>query len=280
MFRRYDCTTVSRMLPLHAGGDLDTRHQAAVDEHLHACLNCFREFRELASLRGQLRAAAEEPLPEGILDGFTEDVMARVRSGEVGPVAVPPRASVLRLPRVLAAAAVLAVAGLAVTLNLESSGSGPRTLSDLPLVADDVVEAPRAEGDRQAIGWPAPSIRDVGGSGLPAFGDGAQGTPASGGSLSGRIGPMNHSPMNTSGLSLDDRFMTGTPQLSIGQLEEMLGLHFDGKMKVAVQQVEVPSQPGEKMHLFLLTEGRLQELAESGLLRTQFQRLPESADGR
>ncbi len=101
------------MLPLHAGGDLDPRHVHAVDGHLQGCLTCFREFREYASLRVQLGVLAEEPLPEGILDGFTEDVMARVEIGEPGPAAEAPGPAVLRwpvLPRLAAAAAVLLVA--------------------------------------------------------------------------------------------------------------------------------------------------------------------------
>ncbi len=77
------------MLPLHVGGDLDPKHVGTVDAHLKQCLSCFREFREFAVMRGRLGVLAEKPLPEGVLEGFTEEVMARIQVGEPGPAAVP-----------------------------------------------------------------------------------------------------------------------------------------------------------------------------------------------
>ena len=161
MLRRYNCSTVRDMLPLHVGGDLDPRHTGPVDEHLHACLGCFREFRELATMRGRLGVLAEEPLPEGVLDGFTEEVMARIAVGEPGPAAEPPRPSLLRLPSVrLAAAAVLLLAlSLAVTLGGDEPGPGP--VGSSPLLADG--------GSRKEHGWPAPSLTDIGGRSQPGM---------------------------------------------------------------------------------------------------------------
>jgi hypothetical protein len=100
------------MLPLHVGGDLDPRHIDAVDDHLKTCLSCFREFREYATMRSRLGVLAEERLPEGALEGFAEEVMARIAVGEPGPAAAAPGAPVIRwplLPRLAAAAALLIV---------------------------------------------------------------------------------------------------------------------------------------------------------------------------
>jgi hypothetical protein len=100
------------MLPLHAGGDLDPRHVEAVDVHLKNCLPCFREFREYASMRSRLGVLAEERLPDGVLDGFAEEVMARIAVGEPGPAAVAPGSPMSRwpsLPRLAAAASLLIV---------------------------------------------------------------------------------------------------------------------------------------------------------------------------
>lgn len=110
--RRYTCRTVRNMLPLHVGRDLDPRHVAAVDEHLGRCLSCFREFHVLADVRGRLGVLAEEPLPAGILDGFTEEVMARIAVGEPGPAAavLRPRTPWWSRPSLAAAAALLLVA--------------------------------------------------------------------------------------------------------------------------------------------------------------------------
>lgn len=108
---RYTCRKVRDLLPLHVGGDLEARHVAPVDEHLHACLTCFREFRELATLRGRLGVVGEAPLPPGALDGFTEEVMARIALEEPGPAAELPSVA-RRSPTwtwMRAAAAVLVV---------------------------------------------------------------------------------------------------------------------------------------------------------------------------
>lgn len=114
ILRRYTCRTVRNMLPLHVGGDLDPRHAPEVDRHLQDCLVCFREFRELGTMRSRLGVLAEEPLPVGILDGFTEEVMARIDVGEPGPVAEAPspgpRQRISSFQRLSAAAAVLLVA--------------------------------------------------------------------------------------------------------------------------------------------------------------------------
>ena len=79
-----------------------------------SCLSCFREFRELGTMRGRLGVLAEQPLPAGALDGFVDEVMARIAVGEPGPAAEPPRAAprqtILSLPRLATAAAALLVA--------------------------------------------------------------------------------------------------------------------------------------------------------------------------
>ena len=116
MLRRSNCRTVRDLLPLHAGGDLPPDRAVLVDEHLHVCLTCFREFRDYAAMRGRLGVLAEEPLPEGALDGFTDEVMACVALGEAGPAATLPSARRWRpdarlVTRWAAAAALLVAAG-------------------------------------------------------------------------------------------------------------------------------------------------------------------------
>jgi len=101
------------MLPLHVGGDLDPRHGPEVDVHLNNCLVCFAEFRELGAMRSRLAVLAEQPLPTGILDGFAEEVMARIDVGEPGPAAEAPspgpRQRIFSFQRLSAAAAVMLV---------------------------------------------------------------------------------------------------------------------------------------------------------------------------
>jgi hypothetical protein len=109
---RDTCRSIRDLLPLHVGTDLDSGQARRVDEHLHLCLSCFREFRELATMRGRLGVLAEQPLPAGALDDFTEQVMARIAMGEDGPAAELPgiRRRFELPPRSLAAAASLVVA--------------------------------------------------------------------------------------------------------------------------------------------------------------------------
>ena len=101
------------MLPLHVGGDLDPRHGPEVDAHLNNCLVCFAEFRELGAMRSRLAVLAEQPLPLGILDGFAEEVMARIDVGEPGPAAEAPspgpRQRIFSFQKLSAAAAVMLV---------------------------------------------------------------------------------------------------------------------------------------------------------------------------
>jgi anti-sigma factor RsiW len=153
--RRITCRTVRDLLPLHCGGDLPPEKGLAVDEHLHACLACFREFREHAAMRGRLGVLAEEPLPEGALDGFTDEVMARIAVGEEGPAAALPSARGWRrfdVPavRLAAAAALLVAIGLGAwqVSELRFNGASPapssaprETLADAGLQAVPVSPA-------------------------------------------------------------------------------------------------------------------------------------------
>ncbi|GJM22542.1 MAG: hypothetical protein DHS20C15_24570 [Planctomycetota bacterium] len=121
MFRD-TCRTIRDKLPLHVGRDLEPKLEKQVDEHLATCLSCFREYRALAESRAILGVVAEERLPEGILDGFTEEVMARIAVGEEGPAAELPRAArraPLRLIPALSAAAALLLVALAAQLYFE-----------------------------------------------------------------------------------------------------------------------------------------------------------------
>jgi hypothetical protein len=108
-FRRTTCRHVRNLLPLHAGGDLPPRQAAPVDEHLHTCLPCFREYRELTAMRERIGVLTEQVMPEGMLDGFADEIMARIAVGEPGPRAeLPVAMERARLwPRYAAAAAVL-----------------------------------------------------------------------------------------------------------------------------------------------------------------------------
>lgn len=160
--RATSCRNVRGLLPLHAGGDLDQRQSGAVDEHLHACLSCFREFRELVTMRGRLGVLAEQPLPKGALDGFTEEVMARVTVGEPGPRAEIMRSVAWRrrIPRLAAAAALLLMVGAgAYQVGLLD---GTRLPGDLPgsdrvemldTLADTSTKAPSPPAARGPSHW-------------------------------------------------------------------------------------------------------------------------------
>jgi hypothetical protein len=151
------------MLPLHVGGDLDPRHVPSVDRHLSSCLSCFREFRELSAMRGRMAVLAEQPLPAGILDGFTDEVMARIAVREPGPKAEGPRPGprLIVLPRLAAAAAVVLVA--LAGWRLFSDGGHSPTSGGASLNAAPVTTAPvRPAGPRLHMPVLRPGIHDPG----------------------------------------------------------------------------------------------------------------------
>jgi predicted anti-sigma-YlaC factor YlaD len=136
MLRRYTCRNVRNLLPLHVGGDLPARQAAPVDEHLGTCLACFREFRDLTAMRERIGVLTEQPLPEGVLDGFAEEIMARIAVGEPGPRAeLPVAMERARLwPRYAAAAALLVAGGLG--LHVAGVLDGAPAARSVPGLAD------------------------------------------------------------------------------------------------------------------------------------------------
>jgi len=127
---RDTCRSVRDKLPLHVGRDLDPKFEKQVDAHLATCLNCLREYRALAEARAILGVVAEQRLPEGVLDGFTEEVMARIAVDEPGPAAELPRSARRRTPLqllpALSAAAALLLVALAAQLYFEREHSVAR----------------------------------------------------------------------------------------------------------------------------------------------------------
>lgn len=61
-----NCRVASRLLPLHAGGDLGPGRSADLELHLAGCQSCCRELAAFAEVRSLL-AAARAPLPAGDL---------------------------------------------------------------------------------------------------------------------------------------------------------------------------------------------------------------------
>lgn len=158
MPRRTTCRSIRDLLPLHAGGDLSPDEATRVDEHLHACLACFREFREHATMRGRLGVLAEEPLPPGVLDGFTEEVMARIAVDAGGPAAELPaaRRGRLELPpvRLAAAAAVLLAVSAWMAWQadwLGAPGSPAGTPRSLPVLQQEFLADGPAAAEPPAV---------------------------------------------------------------------------------------------------------------------------------
>ena len=153
---RDTCRSIRDLLPLHVGGDLDAGPARRVDEHLHHCLSCFREFRDLAALRQRLVALGEQQPPAAGLEHFTEEVMARVALGERGPAAELPgvrrtRPSVM-VPLAAAATLMVGVAlGYVARTGAAGPGAGPslapsRGLYLLPAAPVTRVEGPAPAG--------------------------------------------------------------------------------------------------------------------------------------
>jgi hypothetical protein len=173
------CRSIQDLLPLHVGGDLDPGPARRVDEHLHHCLSCFREFRELAAMRQRLVVLGEQQPPAAALENFTEEVMARIALGERGPAAALPgvrrtRPSVM-VP--LAAAATLLVGVMlgyvaqtrspVASPGREPAGPSPVLTAADRLIPSEVRGSPVRE-DLSGMGSPtdrdvihSPPVRDV-----------------------------------------------------------------------------------------------------------------------
>jgi len=137
-----NCRSIRNLLPLHVGGDLDAGPARRVDEHLHHCLSCFREFRELAAMRERMAVLAEQQPPASALDHFTEEVMTRIALGERGPAAELPGVRRMR-PSILVPLAAAATLMLGVMLGYLAQSSG-RT--PLPAAGSALLPVPLAQG--------------------------------------------------------------------------------------------------------------------------------------
>jgi hypothetical protein len=159
------CRSIRDLLPLHVGGDLDPGPARRVDEHLHHCLSCFREFRELASMRQRLVVLGEQQPPAAALDHFTEEVMARIALGERGPAAELPgvrRARPSVVVPLAAAATLLVGVMLGYVAQTRAPGASPALQ---PAGADRVLTAAERRIPSEVRG--SPVREDLGGMGSP-----------------------------------------------------------------------------------------------------------------
>jgi hypothetical protein len=175
---RDTCRSIRDLIPLHVGGDLDAGQARRVDEHLHLCLTCFREYKEMATMRGRLGTLAEQPLPAGALDDFTEQVMARISMGEAGPAADLPgvrRRVVLPLRTLAAAASLLVALSLGLALGSQWSASVPAGDDPAPAESADLMAASPFTSDPGGFEAPTPlpalgiPVGDFKTNGMPAF---------------------------------------------------------------------------------------------------------------
>jgi len=110
-----NCARVRSHLGDHLEGDLDLRIRTKVDEHLGRCASCAREIRELRSTVGLLRSL---PAPRPPAD-LADEVMRRIRAGEVPARRAPAAIRNLFGPRVAVALAA-GLAGFAVFTSVET----------------------------------------------------------------------------------------------------------------------------------------------------------------
>ncbi len=73
-----DCADILEMLTPYHDGELDAAGRGGVDAHLAGCASCRRDYAELKSLVGAVRAVPREPAPAGFLD----DVKRRIAADE------------------------------------------------------------------------------------------------------------------------------------------------------------------------------------------------------
>lgn len=170
------CNDVRQGLPLLPGADPE--HTARIRAHALACETCGELVRAYEADDRQLSAVkSDRRVPDGVLDGFTASVMARIAEEQrkrvaapasvpASPQAVPAGGAVLRpdfgawrLVAAVAAAVVLAV-GIDLSGGL-SSGPTPAPLAN----ALDTTVAP---GEGPGVGAPLPVFTSNPVEALPA----------------------------------------------------------------------------------------------------------------
>jgi anti-sigma factor RsiW len=72
------CASVRKLLPLHAGGDLDETRQRAVEAHLRACAACAAVAAGYRETREWTRSAAPLPFTTGDYDRIRRGVWDRI----------------------------------------------------------------------------------------------------------------------------------------------------------------------------------------------------------
>ncbi|MCB9899377.1 MAG: zf-HC2 domain-containing protein [Planctomycetes bacterium] len=225
------CQTVRDLLPLHVGNDLEPRRASQVDKHLERCTTCFREFRELASMRGLLGVLAEEQLPSGVLDGFAEEVMARIAIGERGPAAAPPRQATILRPFTWQRAAALA-AGLLVAVSawqVVSHDAAPVASPHLGVASIADADPVGTPDDDPSFGNLDFGRFDLGGVGVVAGGAGTSRVHGARQFVPQHLGPNAHLPSDVDRIVMDMAGSLGSQSLVGSGL--MVDYDLDGSLR-------------------------------------------------
>lgn len=129
-----NCERVEKLLPLHAGGDIeDARERAALAAHLGACASCRRSAEEWAESASLLLTHEPPEFDADFFDPIRRDVMREIRATK--KTAAPSLVSVfarLFSPRSLGYAASLALvcAALVFALRLGRAPSPSKVAAD------------------------------------------------------------------------------------------------------------------------------------------------------
>ena len=104
------CRKALKLLPLFVSDDLPVKELDEVEAHVGSCLSCFRAYQEQLKAHRALKLLGERPDLSPMMEGFHEEVMARVARDGGGPAAPVPRLVYPAVRRYVAAAAVIAAA--------------------------------------------------------------------------------------------------------------------------------------------------------------------------
>ncbi len=161
-----NCRRAKDLLPLAAGGDLDSKDQARVDAHVATCLSCFRDMQRFRTALAPLRDLRENGrVPKDLLcDVLSAVDAARESAVPAGPVMLPLRGSLLRRAASIAAVVIL---GVVAGAHFADRRSDPSGRSGVPTHVASGSPFDRIQQNVQNVSYPI--RRDVFGGASPVL---------------------------------------------------------------------------------------------------------------
>jgi anti-sigma factor RsiW len=172
--RSMDCAEVVDLLAAYSDDELTAEDRQAISTHLHHCPACTRALADLESLRSQIKAAGNHPMPAGFADRIASALQSAPAEAPLNPWR---RYAAIAASHLLA----LAVGGMLAAAVLGRAETNTRLTNDVvaahvrSMLSEQPVQV--ASSDTHTVRpWFAgriaysPQVKDLGPQGFPLIG--------------------------------------------------------------------------------------------------------------